>query len=220
MRINTLKKIGVASLVAAACTAVSVAAPAPPTPVAADELVYAQKVVLDQPIAKNYWTAEQAPVEAGSLVVLKVDAAYAYPRQTAEPVLYGDDQTVIRFNHGYWPGEEHAFIVGFLPSALDDAGQHVVDLAKVRFFYGTPALPEQLTVAQRKAELQGAVDAGVTARPRAEVAKALQKSVGVLTQVDDARELHLAAAELVLGYSVSEHDKEHAENKLSTAAQE
>jgi hypothetical protein len=147
-----------ASLLAAAGLFSGAFAPAqtpalPPTPAAA-QLVRATPFRLAAGYASD-WRKERPLVTEGWLVVLRVDPALVFPRQTAEPVLYAGRHTAERLNVGYRSGH----VVAIVPAPFDPAKDPV--------WFGAPALPEQVDAATIAAERAKADAAGIAPAPAA-----------------------------------------------------
>ncbi len=94
-------------------------------------LVHIQPFRLEQSF-KYDWRRDQPDVQSGLLVVLKVNSGLVTPRNTLEPVLYAENQTVQRLNHGH----ESGFVVGIIPEQID--------LSDEPIWFGSPALPERI----------------------------------------------------------------------------
>jgi len=200
--LNRLNPPAIAAAFALAVAAFAAAAPppVPATPAGVDRIVHAQPVVLENPFEYE-WRAERPMVSAGYLLVLDVDPDMVYPRQTYQPVLYVDGQTVMRINVGYLSGR----VVGFVPSELKEDGSFKLDLARARIFFGSPALPEQVDAAQIEQERASAQAAAISARPNQEVAAALEAGDEVLT-LKDRGELYRQAGHLIMKYSPDESE--------------
>jgi hypothetical protein len=138
------KILQAAAIFATAALTTAVAGPAlPETPAPVDAILYARPFELAEGF-KFTWRQEQPLVTAGVLIVLKVDPALVYPRQTAEPVLYVGDTPAMRLNVGYPSGR----LVALVPDVRSP------DLDGAMIWFGSPRLPEQVdaaTVAQEQA---------------------------------------------------------------------
>ncbi|MBD3868399.1 MAG: hypothetical protein IFK94_09765 [Acidobacteria bacterium] len=140
----------------------AVAAPPalPETPLAPFELLYARPFTLAEPM-EYLWSKERPMVTSGWLLVLEVDPAVAYPRQTALPVLYAGDQVAHYAMKGYPSGR----IVAVVPARID--------LQSAPIWFGTPTLPEQVDQAIIQAEEVLAREAGIGPFPSGVVEAAL-----------------------------------------------
>ncbi len=118
-----------------AATSLAEPPPLPPTPAPVLDVVYARPFALEQGYEFT-WRKEKPLVTEGYLLVLKVNPALVYPRQSAEPVLYVGDTTAERVNVGYPSGH----LVVIVPGKLAD-----FDLKKTLIWFGTPDLPERCT---------------------------------------------------------------------------
>ena len=155
----------------------------PPAPVLA--LVHARPFVLDQGYVHD-WRGERPDVDAGHLLVLRVDPALVYPRQSREPVLYVGDQTAERVNVGYPSG----YVVAIVPGP--------VDLETARVWFGAPALPERVGAARIAEEHARAAAAGI--------APLVRRGDGPTLRLATKRELLRHAAGLIERYSPQERD--------------
>lgn len=172
------------------------AQPVPPTPAPVVDIISVQPFTLEQSTT-HFWRAERPSYRSGYLLVLKVDPAYVIARQIAEPVLYVDDQTAERVNHG----EQSGHVVAIVPAVLDDA-THIdaIDLSKALIWFGTPDLPERVDTRAILAERRAAKEAGIGALPAARLTAARARG-GATLDVTSKRELLRAAGRLVERYA-------------------
>ncbi len=189
--------------------------PMPATPAPVDAVVAARPFTVEQPFT-HMWRTEQSAVDAGYLLVLRVNPDLVYPRQTAEPVLYVGEQTAERVNVGYTDGH----VIAIVPTPRDPkTGAPTLDLTRTRIWFGTPRLPESVDAARVRTEtelaatvlgpmIEGRPDGPVIAPGVAAVAMARQARAagGEAAAYTDRAALHAAAAELVLRYAPSETD--------------
>lgn len=168
-----------------------IALPATPAPV--KDLLYARRFTLVTPYT-NTGSKERASVSTGVLVVLEVDQAYVFPRETLEPVLYAGNTPVKRLNHGHLSGR----VIGIVPGNID--------LSTAPIWFGTPELPERVTRGIVEAERARAERAGIRAFPRAKLSAVERPPVAAQ---DLATLLRNVAAELV--YEFSPQEKELAD---------
>lgn len=159
---------------------------ATPAPVA--DVVYASPFTLGEGY-KYDWRQERPFIDSGTLVVLKVDPDFVYPRNAAELVLYAGNQTVQRLNDGH----ESGFVVGIIPGAID--------LAREPLWFGKPALPERVTADTINAERASADRAGIRPFDAERIQSVTQKP---LEASDLAALLRDYVAELVMKYSPQE----------------
>lgn len=144
------------------------AIPALPAEIA--EIISATPFVLDRGFAYD-WRSERPTVKSGYILVLKVDSALVYPRQTAEPVLFVGNQTAEKINVGSGSGR----LIVLVPAPLKADGSVDLDLAKAPVWFGEPGLPEQVDAAAIKLARETAERNGIVARPAAEVTAAIAK---------------------------------------------
>jgi hypothetical protein len=172
----------------------------PHTPAAVGNLLYARPFTLEQGYEFE-WRAERPTVRAGWLLVLNVDPALVFPRQTAEPVLYVGKNTGERVNIGYNSG--HLVVV--VPSDLNDKGEVALDLSQAMMWFGTPGLPEQVDAARVEAERAWAINAKIAAFSPQTIEAATAKGGATLNAANrDA--LRRAAAELMRTYAPDESE--------------
>jgi hypothetical protein len=197
---------------AAWITGVALAKPPamPRTPAPIQELVYARPFQLDRGFEFT-WRKEKPLVTAGYILVLKVEPALLYPRQTAEPVLYVGDTTAQRVNVGY-PSGHLVVIVPVAPDKLAD-----FDLKKTLIWFGTPELPERCTAQSIAAERDKAQQAGIQPVAEAKAAAARSKGGSQLNVTDDY-ELLRELAPLIKQYAPDE--SERADNLLTPRVEE
>ena len=129
--------------------------PIPATPAAIHELVLARPFTLDKSYVHEY-RKERPNVDAGVIIVVRVDGDLVRARQVAQPVLMVGSQVVEPANVGYASG----FVVAIVPAPRKADGSVELDLSKAAIYFGQPQLPESMdqtwTDAQRKAaELTG-----------------------------------------------------------------
>jgi len=186
---------------AGAAGAAGAAPPLPSTPAGIQGLLYARAFTLNEGFT-YLWRQERPTVQEGMLLVLQVDPALVYPRQTAEPVLYVGAQTAMRLNVGYPSGH----VVALVPGGLQQND--------MRIWFGTPRLPEAVTAGIIAEERALAIQRGIPyLRPDAMHA-ALQRG-GAAFSVQNVQALLLEAANLVLRYAPDEG--ELAKNLASQA---
>jgi hypothetical protein len=198
---KAMKCFGLGALGAWALTTTVVAGDAPPvpgTPAAVRDIIYARPFTLAKG-EKHGWRQEKPVVSSGYVLVLEVDPDLVYPRQLAEPVLYVGRQTAERVNHGYASGR----VIAIVPGQIDSKQEDYLDLSKVRIWFGTPELPEQVDAGTIEFERQLAVRAGIRPLPAARVSAALERG-GPTLAFADKRELMRALAPLVREYSPQE----------------
>ncbi|MBT8484171.1 MAG: hypothetical protein HKO59_09220 [Phycisphaerales bacterium] len=188
-------------LLAVTATAFGAPPEIPATPAPVLDILVARPVQLTKPY-RHTWTAEPTLVRSGYLLVLKVDPALVYPRQTEEPVLYVGNQTAERLNVGYRSGH----VVAFVPAELDPAHAEAVDLRTTPIWFGAPAFPERIDIAAIAEERARAKAAGITPLPRARIEAALRAGGATLAAAGKHEMLH-AAGSLVLRHAPAEAER-------------
>jgi len=162
--------------------------PIPPVPAAVD-LVYAAPFTLQQGFRSD-WRNDRPIVTGGYLMVLRVNPDLVYPRQVSQPVLYAGVQTAERINVGYTSG----YIVVIAPNP--------VDLSRDRIWFGSPALPEQVTANTAAYELKRAESAGIAVTSQSVLNNALRPALSLADRTDLLRK----AAELIRQYAPDERE--------------
>ncbi len=175
-------------LLAAACALLAAAAmPAvPETPARAGTLILAQSFTLEEGFPFQ-WSAEQAIVHEGTILVLEVDPALIFPRNAAEPVLYVGHHVARRISQGDASGR----LVAFVPAR--------VDLERERIWFGSPELPERVDSRLARREASRAVAAGIVPFSAAAIRSATLRG-GEEATFANRLELLTALHELVLEY--------------------
>jgi hypothetical protein len=160
----------------------------PKTPAAVTDLVFARPFSLEKGFTYD-WSMNHQLVRSGTLVVLKVDPALVYPRDSAEPVLYVGNQTAQRLNQGH----ESGFVIAIVPGD--------VDLTKDPIWFGTPGLPERVNANTIRSERALADKAQIRPFSANKIASLIQEP---LQATDLATLLREDIANLVLQYSPQE----------------
>jgi hypothetical protein len=162
----------------------------PQTPASVKSILLAQRFTLETPYI-NTWSKERPRVLTGVLIVVEVDPAYVFPRNTLEPVLYAGNLTVQRLNQGYQSGR----VIGLVPGNID--------LTRAPIWFGAPQLPERVTESMVQAERARAERVGVRPLPSALLSTTERPAV---TAKDLADLLRTVAADLVYQYSPQEKE--------------
>ncbi|HRT43490.1 MAG TPA: hypothetical protein P5223_15675, partial [Phycisphaerae bacterium] len=90
-------------LMAAVAGALAAPPHIPTTPAPVEDIVYARPFTLEQ--GYRYIFSKERPwVTEGTLLVLKVNKDFVYPREIAMPVLYVGNQPAERLNRGHESG--------------------------------------------------------------------------------------------------------------------
>jgi hypothetical protein len=162
----------------------------PDTPSAVIDVVFARPFTLEKGY-KYDWSKDRPIVSSGTLVVLKVDPAFVYPRNAAEPVLYVGDRTAQRLNRGHKSGHVVAIVPG------------KIDLARAPIWFGRPELPERVTAQTIRSERAMAEAADI--KPFA-AEKTRTRDQDRLRAPNLSSLLREHVAKLVLQYSPQEKD--------------
>lgn len=181
---------------------VSQVPPLPGTPAPVTRVVAAVPFIVDTPWRTD-WRAEHPEVTHGWLVVLTAPAGFLHPRQVADAVLYAGLTTAERLNHG--TGSGHLVVVVPASERVPGPGRaaEAIPLESMRLWFGTPALPEQVTAADVAREDALAAAAGIGPRSAAELTDALRKG-GAPIRVKDRQALLSAAAPLLARWAPDE----------------
>ena len=155
----------------------------PETPFAPVEILHARPFTLAEPMEYR-WSQERPLVSEGWILVLEVDPAVAWPRQSAVPILYAGDQVARYALKGYPSGR----VVVLVPARID--------LHESPVWFGSPMLPEQVDRSVIESEQVLARQAGIGPLPAAAVDAALSAGGGELVLQSSldletvARDLH------------------------------
>lgn len=173
----------------------------PPLPASAGgvhDLVHAVPFQVAEPFT-HWYRSEQPQVDAGWLVVLRVDPDVVVPREDFEPVLYVGEQTGERINKGHLDG----LLVVVVPAEPGADGFPAQDLDGALMWFGGAELPERVDAARIARELADARAEGVLALAQQRWTAARADGGGGLTLADRvALEQH--AARLVQRFAPSE----------------
>jgi hypothetical protein len=170
----------------------------PQTPAAVNELLVAQPFKLENGYAFE-WHADRPLVRSGWLLVLKVNPALVFPRQTAEPILFVGDISAERVNIGHQSGR----IVVIVPSEIDKHGEMKLDLSKAPMWFGTPGLPEQVDAERVEFERMLADRAQIKPASAAAIATAREKG-GAMLNFSSREMLRKRAGVLIQEHSPQE----------------
>ncbi len=134
----------------------------PPVSIADDgngvnRVVEAQRFSLETPY-RSTWRSDQPEVRNGWLIVLEVKASLVKPRQTRQPVLFAGANPAEVTNVGWKSG----YLIVIVP---DFDAEEPPTLAELTFFFGTPMLPERVSVTRGLEELAAAQSGGITPLP-------------------------------------------------------
>jgi hypothetical protein len=190
---NACKAMILIAAIGCAAFAVSARAEAPAmpaTPAATTDLLYARPFTLEQP-AIHDWHKDKPEYTEGYLLVLEVDPALVYPRQTGMPVLYVGDTTAHVFN----VGAESGRIVVLAPGK--------VDLSKAPIWFGTPYLPGEVDHQMASNERTKANNAGIKPYAAEKVKAANERGKSALA-VEDAKDLSPEIGRLIQEYAPDE----------------
>ena len=160
----------------------------PSTPAAIQSLLVARPFTLDEGFRFD-WRLERPVVAEGYLLVLEVNPDLVYPRQTAQPVLFVDDQTAMRLNVGYGSGRVIAIVPG-----IGQPG---------RIWFGTPQLPEAVNAGTIATERMLATNEGVGAISAQELLAARARG-GQPLRLSNLNQLLKEAAGLIVQYAADE----------------
>ncbi len=179
--------------------------PVPATPAAVLQLLEARPFTLVKGY-ENRWGKEHAMVQAGYLIVVRVQSDYVYPRQVAQPVLMVGAQVAEPMNIGY----AAQTVVAIVPSALKADGTLELDLATVPIFFGQPILAETIDAGVAAQQLAFATRNGIVPMAPAAIDAAHAKAhakAGVATSFADREALEKVIGGLVRTYAADETDR-------------
>jgi len=185
--------------------------PIPTTPAAIRELVLARPFTLERGYVHEY-RKEKPQVDAGMIIVVRVDSDLARARQVAQPVLMVGAQVVEPMNVGYASG----FLVAIVPAQRKTDGTVDLDLAKTPIYFGQPELPETMDQVWVDAQRRAADASGL--KPVAGgVAEAALARGGTIAKLADREALDRAIGALVRTYAVDETERaDQLEGKIDS----
>jgi hypothetical protein len=111
----------------------------------------------------HHWSAERPDVEAGTILVARVDPEAIRPRAAATPVLMVGEEIAEIVN----PGNAAGLVIAVVPAPAEWRAGEVPSLAGREVFLSTPGLPDRIDAVERKARREAARAAGVSAAPAA-----------------------------------------------------
>jgi len=165
--------------------------PIPTTPAAVEDIVYARPFTLEQ--GYRYIFSKERPwVTEGTLLVLKVNKDFVYPREIAMPVLYVGNQPAERLNRGH----ESGHVIVIVPGK--------VDLNRTPIWFGAPNFPHEVDAATANAQRELAENAGIKPFSQERVNAALAEGGKRIRAADQRTLLRDVVSELILRYSPQE----------------
>lgn len=166
-------------------------------------LVYAQPYRVVEPYLYQWMDKADAPqVRGGWIIAVATDPEIADVKQTHDELLFVGAMPVERVN----VGSESGVVIGLVPSALDAAGQPVLDLSTTPIYWAKPEiLPESLTAADARGVYAAARAAGVAPQVAHAITEARQEG-GDTVDVSGAGELYRYAADVIERYAPEEAD--------------
>jgi hypothetical protein len=180
-------------LAATAAARAAAAPPVPATPAGVVSVLYARPFQVATAF-DHTWRKERPTAIGGMLLVLQVDPALVFPRQSAEPVLYVGNETAMRLNVGYPSGRVVAIVPG---------GRTLAPGTPI--WFGSPRLPETVTAAVIAEERALADAKGVGGITGTAIAPALRRG-GAAMSASDLNGVLRAAAGVVRDYAPDEEE--------------
>jgi len=178
-------------LLAAVSSVLAAPPPIPTTPAAVEDIVYARPFTLEQ--GYRYIFSKERPwVTEGTLLVLKVNKDFVYPREIAMPVLYVGNQPAERLNRGHESGHMIVIVPG------------KVDLSRTPIWFGAPNFPHEVDAATANAQRELAENAGIKPFSQERVNAALAEGGKRIRAADQRTLLRDVVSELILRYSPQE----------------
>ncbi len=178
-------------LLAAVSSVLAAPPPIPTTPAAVEDIVYARPFTLEQ--GYRYIFSKERPwVTEGTLLVLKVNKDFVYPREIAMPVLYVGNQPAERLNRGHESGHMIVIVPG------------KVDLSRTPIWFGAPNFPHEVDAATANAQRELAENAGIKPFSQERVNAALAEGGKRIRAADQRTLLRDVGSELILRYSPQE----------------
>ena len=149
-------------------------------------LIYARPFTLEEGLPYQ-WSAERPWIQDGMLLVIEADPDLVRLRESAEPVLYAGRFSLRRLARD----ENSGRLLVLVPTQLN--------LAEEGIFFGSPDLPERITMAQAMEQMRVARSAGVTPLDRSVVRAALHVG-GPIAKLHSRTELWRLIEDLVAEY--------------------
>lgn len=178
-------------LMAAVAGALAAPPHIPTTPAPVEDIVYARPFTLEQ--GYRYIFSKERPwVTEGTLLVLKVNKDFVYPREIAMPVLYVGNQPAERLNRGH----ESGHVIVIVPGK--------VDLNRTPIWFGAPNFPHEVDAATANAQRELAENAGIKPFSQERVNAALAEGGKRIRAADQRTLLRDVVSELILRYSPQE----------------
>ena len=178
-------------LMAAVAGALAAPPHIPTTPAPVEDIVYARPFTLEQ--GYRYIFSKEHPwVTEGTLLVLKVNKDFVYPREIAMPVLYVGNQPAERLNRGH----ESGHVIVIVPGK--------VDLNRTPIWFGAPNFPHEVDAATANAQRELAENAGIKPFSQERVNAALAEGGKRIRAADQRTLLRDVVSELILRYSPQE----------------
>lgn len=131
----------------------------PATPAPAGEILWARAFEVEEPWTSDF-RADHPTIRHGFIVVLKTDAAMAFPRQVACPVLMAGEMPCEVIDPV--AGSEYVVALAVVPNAAE-AWDPEPDFTTLDLCWCAPALPEQVTPESAAKSFSNARTAGVIA---------------------------------------------------------
>lgn len=192
-----MKLITLTAALVATATVMAAPPAVPFTPAPVQDILFAQPFTLTEGYTYD-WSKDQPTVTSGQIVVFQVNPDLVFPRQSAEPVLYVGGISAERLNVGYISGR----VVAIVPDTVGADGKVVrQDLSKA--WFGSPALPSEVTSVTVAQEADLAAKSGVRALPADKVRHA-QMAGGDTAKLGHKWALLGIAAKLVAQYAPDE----------------
>jgi hypothetical protein len=174
--------------------------PVPPTPLAVAEVLSIRPFVLDRGY-EHLFSADRPLVDAGFIVVLRVEPDAVYPRQVAAPILMAGERTLEPLNVGYPSG----VVVAILPAPRGPKGEPAIDWSTTAFHIAAPGLPEAVNARAAAERSAAAAKAGIAPLAEAARTRAMREG-GELLRVADRDALNREAGKLVRRHAPDESE--------------
>lgn len=159
-------------------------------PAAPTAILYARPFVSEKPI-DFVIDGEKVTRTKGMILVIEADKKLLEPLDAPDFVIFVGGAVAQKVSSGCWSGK----VVVMAPEA---------DLRSVPVFFGSRLLPDRMTPADARAEVEKAKAAGVVARPTGELREAARKGGPEPFRVADMNELWYETGPVILEHSPEE----------------
>lgn len=113
----------------------------------------------------HFWSAERPAVDAGTILVARLDPAAIRARASAMPVLMVGEEIAEIVN----PGNEEGIVIAVVPAPAAWPDDGVPTLAGREVFLSAPGLADRIEIDERKARRETARSEGIAPQPASDL---------------------------------------------------